>query len=56
MMQVIAFMSVYQTEVPANVEIYVQEFRKAIKFEVIKPDNVLGLAHSWGWMDTKLTL
>ena len=36
-------MSIYDTPIPANVEIYVSEFRKMIKFEILKPDNLLGI-------------
>ena len=36
-------MSIYETPIPANVEIYVAEFRKLVKFEILKPDNILGL-------------
>ena len=41
--QLIAYMSIYETPIPANVEIYVSEFRKMIKFQVLSPDNILGL-------------
>jgi len=40
-LQLIAYMSIYETPIPANVEIYVGEFRKMIKFEILKPDNLL---------------
>lgn len=40
-MQLIAYMSIYDTSIPANVEIYVTEFRKMVKFEILKPDNML---------------
>ena len=43
MLQLIAFMSLYATPVPANVEIYVWEFRKMITFHIFKPDNFLPL-------------
>jgi hypothetical protein len=33
----------YETNVPANVEIYFEEFRKAINFDILKPDNLIGL-------------
>jgi len=33
----------YTTPIPASVEIYVGEFRKAVKFEILQPDNLLGL-------------
>ena len=42
-MQLIAYMSIYETPIPANIEIYVSEFRKLVKFEILKPDNLLGL-------------
>ena len=29
--------------IPANIEIYVSEFRKLIRFEILKPDNMIGL-------------
>ena len=39
----VAYMSIYDTSIPANVEIYVGEFRKMVKFEVLKPDFVLNM-------------
>lgn len=41
--QLVAYMSIYDTNIPANVEIYVAEFRKMVKFEILKPDPILGL-------------
>lgn len=41
--QMIAYMSIYDTSIPANVEIYVGEFRKMVKFEILKPDPILGM-------------
>ena len=41
--QLVAYMSIYETPIPANVEIYVNEFRKMVKFEILKPDNLLAL-------------
>jgi len=36
-------MSIYETPLPANIEIFVGEFRKLIKFEILKPDNLIGI-------------
>ena len=43
-------MSIYVTNIPSNVEIYMQELRFMIKFEILKPDNILAL------FDSELTL
>mgnify|MGYP001098195434 CR=1 FL=1 len=42
-MQLIAYMSIYEVNMPANIEIYVEEFSKMVKFEILKPDNLIGL-------------
>lgn len=42
-LQMIAFLSLYEATIPANIEIYFDEFRKLVKFEILKPDNMLGL-------------
>ena len=42
-LQLCAYMSVYETPVPANSELYMDEFRKMVKFEILKPDNLVGL-------------
>lgn len=42
-MQVMAFMNIYSISYPANVAIYISEFRKMVKFEIIKPDVILDL-------------
>ena len=34
-------MSIYSINIPSNVEIYVQEFRKMVAFEILKPDNMI---------------
>jgi hypothetical protein len=34
---------VYETNIPANVEIYFDEFRKMVNFETLKPDNIIGI-------------
>ena len=36
-------MSIYEVNLPANIEIYLEQFAKLIKFEILKPDNLLGL-------------
>ena len=43
MLQLLAYMSVYEIPIPAVVEIYVIEFRKMIKFDILKPDKLIGL-------------
>ena len=42
-LQLCAYMSIYETNVPANSEIYMGEFRKMVKFEILKPDNLVGI-------------
>ena len=42
-LQLIAYISMYETNIPANVEIYFNEFRKLVNFEILKPDNLIGL-------------
>ena len=42
-LQLIVFISVYETNVPANVEIYFEEFRKMITFDLLQPDNFIGV-------------
>jgi hypothetical protein len=36
-------MSIYDVSIPSNVELYVEQFRSLIAFEVLKPDNMLKL-------------
>ena len=36
-------MQIYDIAFPVNVEIYLKEFRSLIRFEVLKPDNLLPL-------------
>lgn len=40
-LQLCAYMSIYDIPFPVNVEIYVQQFRSLIRFEILKPDNIL---------------
>ena len=40
-MQLIAYMSIYDINIPSNVEIYVEEFRKLVAFEILKPKNLM---------------
>jgi hypothetical protein len=42
-MQLIAYMSIYDINIPSNVEIYVEEFRKLVAFEILKPANMVKL-------------
>jgi hypothetical protein len=42
-LQIISFLSIYNTPTPANVEIYVRAFRDTVKFEVLKPDKLIGI-------------
>ena len=37
------FYTFYATALPGNAEIYLEEFRKLIEFEMVKPDNFLAL-------------
>ena len=40
-LQLIAYLSLYDTSVPSNVEIYVTEFRNMVTFQILKPDKLL---------------
>lgn len=42
-LQLIAYISIYEASIPANVEIYFNEFRKMVNFEILQPDNLIGL-------------
>ena len=42
-LQMISFLSIYNTPTPANVEIYITAFQDTVKFEVLKPDRLIGL-------------
>ena len=43
MMQLIVFFSLYDTPISSNVEMYNEEFRKLVMFDILQPDNLLGL-------------
>ena len=43
MLQLIVFFSLYDTPISGNVEIYVEEFRKLVQFDILQPDNLLGI-------------
>ena len=43
MMQLIVFFSLYDTPISGNVEIYNEEFRKLVQFDILQPDNLLGI-------------
>ena len=43
MMQLIVFFSLYDTPISANIEVYNDEFRKLVQFEILQPDNLLGI-------------
>jgi len=36
-------LSIYNTPTPANVEIYITAFQDTVKFEVLKPDKLIGI-------------
>ena len=42
-LQMISFLSIYDTPTPANVEIYITAFQDTVKFEVLKPDKLIGI-------------
>ena len=42
-LQMLAFLSIYEISMPANADIFVGEFRSMVKFEILKPDNLLNL-------------
>lgn len=43
MLQLIVFFSLYDTPISANVEIYNEEFRKLVQFDILQPDNLIGI-------------
>jgi hypothetical protein len=43
MMQLIVNFSMYDTPIAANIEVYNNEFRKLVQFEILQPDNLLGI-------------
>jgi hypothetical protein len=43
MMQLIVFFTMYDIPIPANIEVYNDEFRKLIQFDILQPDNLLGI-------------
>ena len=43
MAQIVQAIQIYNVAFPANVEIYLEEVRKAINFEALKIDNLLSL-------------
>ena len=43
MLQLVVFFSLYDTPIGANVEVYNDEFRKLVQFEILQPDNLLGI-------------
>ena len=45
-LQMACFYTFYATALPGNAEIYLEEFRKLIEFELLKPDNFLALIPS----------
>jgi hypothetical protein len=45
MMQLICMLSLYDIPIPGNVEIYMDEFRKLIFFEILNPDKIIGLIY-----------
>ena len=46
MLQLVAFLSVYDTAAPSNVELYVAQFRVTLRFELLKPENIIKLFNS----------
>ena len=42
-LQLVVFFSLYETPITANIEVYNEEIRKLVQFEILQPDNVLGI-------------
>ena len=42
-LQLLCQMTLYETSIPSNSEIYVEQFRKLVDFELFKPDHFLKL-------------
>ena len=36
-------MTIYKIPIPCVTEIYIEQFRKLIEFDMLKPDRILGL-------------
>ena len=39
--QIACFFTIYAVKIPANTEIYIDEFRKLIKFDAISPEHLM---------------
>ena len=42
-LQIICYISIYDTPLPSNTEIYMSEFTNMIEFKALKPDSIIGL-------------
>ena len=40
-LQIICYLSIYDTPLPSNTEIYMQEFTNLIEFKALKPDSIV---------------
>lgn len=40
-MQIICYLVIYDVQMPANTEIYMQQFTKLIEFDLVNPDSIL---------------
>ena len=40
-MQIVAYLNIYSTKIPAGASIYVEEFRNLVSFKALKPDFIL---------------
>jgi hypothetical protein len=39
-LQIIVYLQIYDTKIPSNAEIYVEEIIKLVEFDVLKPDSI----------------
>ena len=44
-LQIICYISIYDTPLPSNTEIYMYEFTNMIEFKALKPDSIIGLVN-----------
>ena len=56
-LQIFVFLTLYEVPVPANADIYMTQTRKLVRFESIKPDNLLQVFFpDKGWTVASLIL
>jgi len=47
-LQILCQLTLYGVPIPSNAEIYVEQFRKLVNFDLFKPNNILPMIHD-GW-------